>query len=231
MARSSDQPESCKQESEEVAMLQLGNRAGLTPEIEPLNEKLTLLQDLEVHLGEPGSRECSTSSVSEDDCLAAAQALLPEGGINRLRTVRQSSKPSGCSVRNNFAFFNTKRNGRGNSQHTPVCLGPEEEEDDECIETNRHAFWNVGWFVGRGGYPSCQSAEDNCGRCGARANEMYMIGGRRKYRWHWSVCQDGECCTVGGHCVPCTDSIEDGASEHQVAASNGARLPAYCGEA
>merc|ERR1712070_913095 len=149
-------------------------------------------------------------------------------GINKLRTVRQSSKPSGCSIRNNFVFFNTKPNGRGHSQHTPVCTGPEpQEDDDECIEANRHPFWNVAWFpTGRG----CQSAEDNCGRCGARVNEIMMIGGKRRYKWHWSVCEEGECCTRGGQCVTCTKFVEDGASEHQVAASNGARLPAYCGE-
>jgi hypothetical protein len=85
------------------------------------------------HYGTPRHNDCPTSEVTESECLAAVQALLPKGTIQgRTHLVAGSWGwvPPGCSVQSHFthnvdgdwaAHFNSNSNGKNDGGYTPVC--------------------------------------------------------------------------------------------------------------
>jgi hypothetical protein len=86
------------------------------------------------HYGTPAGNTCPTSDVSEADCLAAVQHLLPNGqaqGRTNLVAGSWGPVPPGCSVQSAFtqnvrgdwaAHYNRNSGGQNNGGYTPVCV-------------------------------------------------------------------------------------------------------------
>jgi hypothetical protein len=88
----------------------------------------------EYHYGTPAGNTCPTADVSEADCLAAVQALLPKGqaqGRTNLVAGSWGWVPPGCSVQSHFthgqngdwaAHYNRNAGGQNDGGYTPVCV-------------------------------------------------------------------------------------------------------------
>jgi hypothetical protein len=86
------------------------------------------------HYGTPSGNTCPTSDVSEADCLAAVQELLPMGqaqGRTHLVAGSWGWVPPGCSVQSHFthgqngdwaAHYNRNSGGQNDGGYTPVCV-------------------------------------------------------------------------------------------------------------
>jgi hypothetical protein len=86
------------------------------------------------HYGEPTGNTCPTSDVSEADCLAAVQMLLPKDqaqGRTNLVAGSWGWVPPGCSVQSHFthgangdwaAHYNRNSGGQNDGGYTPVCV-------------------------------------------------------------------------------------------------------------
>jgi len=81
------------------------------------------------HLGVAASNLCSTESMSEAECLSAAQALLPAGqrqGRQHLVAGNWNHVPPGCSLQSTgdwAAHYNRRASGSNSGGYTPVCSG------------------------------------------------------------------------------------------------------------
>jgi hypothetical protein len=88
----------------------------------------------EYHYGTPAGNTCPTADVSEADCLAAVQVLLPKGqaqGRTNLVAGSWGWVPPGCSVQSHFthgqngdwaAHYNRNAGGQNDGGYTPVCV-------------------------------------------------------------------------------------------------------------
>jgi len=85
------------------------------------------------HYGTPAGNTCPTTDVSEAECLAAVQHLLPRGqaqGRTNLVAGSWGWVPPGCSVQSHFthgrdgdwaAHYNRNSGGQNDGGYTPVC--------------------------------------------------------------------------------------------------------------
>jgi len=109
------------------------------------------------HYGVVASNVCESHDVSEAECLAAVQSLLPEGvvqGRTHLVAGSWGWVPPGCSVQSHFthgqngdwaAHYNRNEHGNNDGGYTPVCnsLG-DEWTVVQGAATSAHANVNVG---------------------------------------------------------------------------------------
>jgi len=85
------------------------------------------------HYATPGTNGCPTTDVSEAECLAAVQHLLPRGQVQGRTTLVAGSwgwVPPGCSVQSHFthgvngdwaAHYNRNSGGQNDGGYTKVC--------------------------------------------------------------------------------------------------------------
>jgi len=108
------------------------------------------------HYGVVSSNECETHDVTEAECLAAVQSLLPKGvvqGRTHLVAGSWGWVPTGCSVQSHFthgqngdwaAHYN-RGNGNNDGGYTPVCnLLGDEWTVVQGAATSPYAGVNVG---------------------------------------------------------------------------------------
>jgi len=81
------------------------------------------------HLDPQGSNTCSTTSISEEECLEAVTELLPAGqrqGRTGLVAGEWGHVPVGCSMQSGgdwAAHFNRRHHGSNTGAYSPVCVG------------------------------------------------------------------------------------------------------------